>query len=52
MSDIDVQSSPVIVLIALFYLTLTTITLQGTLAVSIQKKKTKQQLGIPWQSSG
>ena len=43
-----------IVLIALFYLTLKTITLQGTLAVSIQKKKKKktQQLGIPWQSSG
>ena len=39
MSDFYVQSSPVIVLIALFYLTLTTITLQGTLAVSIQKKK-------------
>ena len=45
MSDIDVQSSPVIVLIALFYLTLTTITLQGTLAVSIQKKKNKATIG-------
>ena len=31
-----------IVLIALFYLTLKTITLQGTLAVSIQKKKKKK----------
>ena len=47
MSDIDVQSSPVIVLIALFYLTLTTITLQGTLAVSIQKKKQSNNWEFP-----
>ena len=51
MSDFYVQSSPVIVLIALFYLTLTTITLQGTLAVSIQKKKKAtigNSLAIQW----
>ena len=41
-----------IVLIALFYLALTTITLQGTLAVSIKKKKKKattgNSLAIQW----